>query len=79
MPKKKIITECLTETTKSGVLRAIDASTICAKMKSNELKKDLELGRRPVKDMEDAIISLNNYIIESQLLKEKIYTIRICI
>ena len=79
MPKKKIIAECLTETTKSDVLRAIDASTICAKMKSNELKKDLELGRRPVKDMEDAIISLNNYIIESQLLKEKIYTIRICI
>ena len=79
MPKKKIIKECLIESsTKSGILRAIDASTICAKMKSRELKKDLELGRRPVKDMENAIESLDNYIIESQILKNKILGIGIC-
>lgn len=78
MPKKKILTECLTETTKSSVLRVIDASTICTKMKSSELKKDLELGRRPIKDMESAIESLDNYIIESQILKEKILTIHTC-
>ena len=69
MAKKKIIKECLIESTKSGILRAIDASILCAKMKSSELKKDLELGRRPVKDMENAIKSLDYYTIESQILK----------
>lgn len=78
MPRNKIMTECLTEPTKSGVLRAIDASILCAKMKSGELKRDLELGRRPVKDMEDAIKSIDNYITESQILKENILTIRTC-
>ena len=35
---------------------------ICTKMKYNELKKDLELGRRPIKDMETVIYYLRDLI-----------------
>lgn len=74
-----MIIECLTEPTRYGVLRAIDAGIICTRMKSGELKRDLGLGKRPIRDMEDAIKSIDNYITELQVLKEKISTIRICV
>jgi len=73
-----ITNECLTESTKSDIIDAIDKSIACVKLKSSEILKDLSAGRQTVKDHKSAIRELNTYACRMEILKKDIKEIPIC-